>query len=269
MTKRIALCTFIMGGLSDLKGVWGSWLNTVKGPIDLVVIDNAAYLEEQQESFLDRFIHPFWPGNVFYFPQDDNLGVIKSMQFCYEQCPDYDIYAFIHNDVFVYKPGWDREVVNIFDYESRVGLVGFFGAEGIHPSSGRYNVWNNMLEAEIHGGRMVDGYREVAVLDGMSMFASKEMLDERNGIDTTFTVHHFYDLDLSLESIDRGYRNFAIATPIHHWSGVTACKPIFQEWANKLMGMEQGEQAIYQNNLLLWKKKWAKRLPWQVGMEWR
>jgi hypothetical protein len=230
--------------------------------------------DEKQFEFFSHYVMPFWPGKIDYLPQGDNLGVIKSMQLAYENS-DHDILAYLHNDLYIYEKGWDRRVEEIVRLESKVGLVGFFGAQGVHSNSGRFIVFSNMLEAEIHGGRMVEGYMEVAVLDGMAMFATREMLDVRGGVDTSFVVHHFYDLDLSLESVDRGYRNFIIATPIHHQSGLTANRPLFNDWANRVMqptsdkdDPPRGQDVMYQMNLQRWKTKWAHKLPWRVGEEW-
>lgn len=269
---KTCIAIFIMGGLHDSKSFWGALVQSVKGQeVDLIIVDNAPDAEDdpqQPKKFFDRFVTPFWPGEVFYCPQEDNLGMIKSMQFCYEQY-DYDLYCFLHNDLYIYEHDWLQRVKQLVKLESKVGLVGFFGASGISDNGGRYYVWNNMLEAEIHGTRIDEGYVEVAVLDGLAMFATKEMLDVRGGFDLSFDIHHFYDKDLSLESIDRGFRNFIIPVYCHHQSGVTACKPIFQEWANQYLGVEaKGEETLYVKNELLWMKKWKGKLPWEVGREW-
>lgn len=272
--KSMLISIAIMGGFAESKPFWGALLNSVQGPTDLLVIDNGAYDPPEDdlhnpEYCLNRFLVPFWPGEVFYHPQNDNLGVVKSLQYTYENF-QHDILAFLHNDVYIYKRGWDTEVKNLFECESMAGLVGFFGAEGIHPSGGRFLVRSNMLEAEVHGDRKRDGYMRVAVLDGLSMFASREMLAQRDGVDMSFEIHHFYDLDLSLESLDRGYHNFALFTPIHHQSGLTACRPMFNNWANDLLNMEKAQDAIYLANEKRWQKKWADKLrqPYHVNMPW-
>ncbi len=268
---RMLIAVFIMGQFTESKPFWGSLLNSVNGPVDLLVVDNGDFENikdklHQPKYCIDHFISPFWPGEVFYRPQPNNLGVIKSLQYTYENF-DHDILAFLHNDVYIYEKGWDTKVKHIFEIEENCGLVGFFGAAGIHQNSGRFHVINNMLEAEVHGSRVDNGrHYEVAVLDGLSMFASREMLAKRDGVDTNFMIHHFYDLDLSLESIDRGYRNFYLSTPIHHQSGMTACRPLFQNWVSEQVG--GGEGVIYQNNLMLWRKKWASKLPYQIGDTW-
>ncbi len=160
-------------------------------------------------------------------------------------------------------------MIDWFDNQPNTGLLGFFGGEGVHPSSGRFYVWNNMLEAEIHGSRFQSGHKQVAVLDGLCMIANRKMLDVRGGVDQEYLVHHFYDLDLSLESIDRGFKNYILPIYCHHQSGVTACRPLFQEWANKYTGQESaGEQILYNKNLQRFKDKWAHRLPYHITTGW-
>lgn len=265
--KDMLIVVPIMGRLAETKTYWGCLLNMTTGPTDLMVIDNAWDCGDGQEEFFAKYIEPHWPGEFMYRPQDDNLGVVQSMQYAYENT-NHSILAYLHNDIYIYREGWDIEVKQAFSELEKPGLIGFFGAEGVHPGSGRFNVWSNMLEAEIHGWRSKD-IKEVAVLDGLCMIASREMLDVRGGLDTSFNIHHFYDLDLSLESLDRGYKNYTLSIPCHHQSGVTACGPLFQEWANKYMGMEkEGERTIYTENHLRFMGKWAKRLPYSIQKGW-
>lgn len=273
---RMCIVVPVMGGLVESKPFWGCLLASVKGPVDLLIIDNAPKVENEgdQMTFFGKYIIPFWPGNVYYRQQEDNLGVPRSMQYAYEfeDTKRCDILAFIHNDLYIYDHGWDEQIVDLFlkqDVTSmaRIGLVGLFGATGIHSNGGRQQVWNNMLEAEIHGDREIKEVKEIAVLDGLSMIASRAMLDAGDGVDVGIDIHHFYDLDLSLESLERGFRNFYAPIFCHHQSGQTACRPAFQDWANERMGMEKGEEAIYLLNRERWMKKWGHKLPYTVGEE--
>jgi GT2 family glycosyltransferase len=266
MENLMVIAIPIMGGLVESKPFWGTLLHSVRGhPVDLCIVDNTGF-DEGQMPFFERFIEPYWPGDVLYIQNENNVGVIKSMQQVYERT-DNPCIAYLHNDVYVYKNGWTHSVIGMFDPQYRAGLVGFFGAEGADKNTGRFNVWNNMLEAERHGARFTVGVKEVGVLDGLSMFASREMLDVRGGVDTSFDIHHFYDLDLSLESIDRGFKNYVIPIPIHHQSGMTACKPTFQDWAKE--HIHGGEPTLYEKNKRRYIDKWGPYLPWQVGQEWK
>jgi len=270
--KSMVVVIPIMGRLNDLKPFWGLLLNNTLHA-DLFIVSNTppdVREQEQEELFFAKYIKPHWQGDVHYYPQADNIGVIEAMQLGYEKT-DHEIVAYLHNDLYIYEEGWDTDVIYQFETLDQPGLIGFFGGEGIHSNSGRNDVWSNMLEAEIHGGRFgaYGEAKEVAVLDGMAMIASREMLDVRDGLDTDFKIHHFYDLDLSLESLDRGYKNYIIPIAIHHHSGQTANYPDFNRWANRYMDMDDqpndGQNAIYLANRMRWVRKWVDKLPYHVS----
>lgn len=255
----------IMGGLIESKPYWGALLSSVAGPCNLMIIDNAPEADQGALEFFHTYIASRWPGLTTYHPQPDNLGVVRSLQFAYQNTTS-DLLAFLHNDIYVYEYGWDQIFCQFTDQEdNNVGLIGFFGAKGVAKNSGRFYVYNNMLEAEIHGNR-TNEIQEVAVLDGLCMVASRKMLEARDGVDCGYDVHHFYDLDLSLESLDRGFRNWVIPVFCHHQSGVTACRPLFNNWANEYM--EGGQDAIYNKNKDRFISKWQERLPYEVGRGW-
>ncbi len=247
----------VMGGLIESKPFWGLLLNMVTGPAELIVIDNSP--EADTQLFLGRFVDPFWPGEVVYQSNDNNVGLVQSLQQGYELARA-NIIVYMHNDVYIYQSGWDVLLKNVFESRKnqKVGLVGLFGAEQAHVNGGRVLCYSAMLEAEIHGNRMqTELTRQVSVLDGLFMAASREMLEARDGVDTTFEIHHFYDLDLSLESLDRGYTNWVVNVPFHHQSGVTACRPLYQEWAKQ----HGGDLEIYNRNKERYIAKWNHRLP--------
>lgn len=234
-----------------------------------MVIDNAPYSGEKQLSFFSRFIQPYWKGDFRYEPMKDNIGVINSMQYAYNNS-DADVIIFIHNDLFLYEQRWPQRIREIF-WESRqkgnvrAGLVGTFGAKGCSNDGGRFECYSNMLEAEIHSHRadLSSHLIQVVVLDGMFMACSREMLDAGGGVDTSYTIHHFYDKDLSLESIRRGFTNWVVPIPVHHESGITANASIFNEWADKNFG-DDGQMSIYLQNERRFIEKWSKYLPMRV-----
>lgn len=276
---EMAIIVPIMGGLHESKSFWGSIVGAGLQS-DLIVFDNGASVKENQQSFFERYVFPQMPQpeRCRYWPQEDNLGLVQTMQKCYMET-DYDVLCFIHNDLYIYSVMWDQEVLEVFETHPKTGLVGIFGAKGIFDNSVRFHVWNNLVEAEIHGYRLVSSAPplQVGVLDGMFMAVGRKMLDERNGVDTNFDIHHYYDLDLSLESIDRGFDNFVIPLYAHHVSGQTACKPIFQDWASAREGQKRGmeepmpraEYEVYfVENLARFTEKWRSRLPYHVDKGW-
>lgn len=276
---KMAIVVPIMGGLHESKSFWGSIVGAGLES-DLIIFDNGANIKENQENFFKSYVFPQMPNpnGCFYWPQEDNRGLVQTMQDCYEKT-DYDVLCFIHNDLYIYETGWDQDVLDVFAGSPKAGLVGIFGAKGVFQNSVRFHVWNNLVEAEVHGYRLISGSPSinVGVLDGMFMAASRKMLDTRGGVDTNFDIHHYYDLDLSLESIDRGFDNYIIPLYAHHVSGQTACKPAFQDWASAREGEKRGmEQPMpraeyevyYVENLRRFTQKWGHRLPYHVDKGW-
>lgn len=280
---KAAIVVPIMGYLAETKAFWGCLVSSIEGPTDIIVIDNGAKMfndpailtqYERTEEFLNRYVKGKFNGNFLYFPQEDNLGLVESLQWGYDHL-EYDILIYIHNDLFIYSYGWDQAIKDVFVNESNnAGLVGCFGAEGVFAGGGRLHVWSNMLEAEIHGNRYWHDHdpmrpKEVAVLDGMMMAMSMKMLEVRKGVDRSFKVHHFYDLDLSLESLDRGFKNYVLPIYVHHQSGVTACRPAFQEWSNRKEGVDRAEYNVYYvGNQEHFDQKWQHRLPYHIKNGW-
>jgi hypothetical protein len=229
-----------------------------------MVIDNAPYTGEGQLAFFSRFIEPYWRGKFEYRTAGDNMGLINSMQYAYKES-NHEVIIFMHNDLFLYDYQWVRVIQGVFEHAStNVGLVGTFGAKGCSNDGGRFECYSNMLEAEIHSYRMLSGDRqEVTVLDGMLMACSRAMLDAGNGVDIEYSIHHFYDKDLSLESIQRGFRNYVVGIPVHHESGITANGQLFNDWANKHFG-DDGQMALYLKNERRFISKWSHALPMRV-----
>lgn len=254
----------IMGGFGESRPFWGCLLNMVQGPdTDLRVIDNTGY-DEGQKEYLERFVFAHWNGKTYYDQMEDNLGMIKSMQHAYEKEREDKnrVLAFVHNDLYIYQLGWDNLVKEFM--RDDIGILGFFGGEHCGLGGGRLYNWSNMLDAESHGGRNTGEHKEVAVLDGMTLMTNIKMLDVKDGFDLDYDVHHFYDADICLESLDRGFKNYSLNFPVHHQGGLTACRGDFQEWANKYVGHDGGEQVIYSKNRDLFERKWNARLPYHV-----
>lgn len=281
---KMAIVVPIMGGLHESKSFWGLLTSHAGKESDLIIFDNGAgdpelvKRENNPENFFKSYVIPYWESKAYYWPQSDNLGLVETMQKVYEET-NYDVLCFIHNDLYIYTHGWDLLVKDVFTRFDKAGLVGVFGAKGVLQNSGRFHVYNNMVEAEVHGFRasLSDQPINVAVLDGMFMAASRKMLDVRGGVDTNFDIHHYYDLDLSLESIERGFDNYIIPLYVHHVSGQTACKPAFQDWASEREGKKRGLEApmpraeyevYYRENLKRFTDKWGSKLPYHVDKGW-
>ena len=257
----------VMGSLHQTKSFWGLLLETVgKSDLaDLFVIDNSP--DEDAKEFIEfykKFIIPHWKAGVArYFHPQNNIGVVRSLQHAYENTSTPYL-VFMHNDLYIYKSGWVADVEEIFDNRNQVGLIGVFGGLGLHRSGMRFENSSNMLEAEIHGYRRNGGSFRCTVIDGMFMACQRTMLDAKRGFDVGYDIHHFYDLDISMESINRGFENWAIMLPVHHVNGVTANGKTFNDWADDYI--PGGQIELYKKNQLRFTSKWLGRLPYDVRL---
>ena len=123
--------------------------------------------------------------------------------------------GFVHDDVLVHEYGWDQRVLQQFD-DPAVGVVGFAGALGHgYPDlyKGEFRLGNmgrsvefrsGLHDAEAHGKRFT-GECDVAVLDGMALFARRELFDKA-GPWPEETGYWIYDYWLCCEARRHGYR---------------------------------------------------------------
>lgn len=265
MKNKTTIVVPIMGSLNETKSFWGLLINTVgqNDMADLLVIDNSP--DEQAADFVDffrRFVSPQWKaGTARYFHPLDNLGVVKSLQYAYE-ATETDYLVYIHNDLYIYNNNWISKVEDLFESRTKAGLIGVFGGLRLEKSGMRVENSSNMLEAEIHGHRRTHDYFKCTVIDGMFMACRRSMLDAGDGFDTGYDIHHFYDLDTSMESIKRGFDNYCLLLPVHHVNGVTANAQTFNDWASSYI--DGGQMALYQKNQLRFTRKWIKKLPYDV-----
>jgi GT2 family glycosyltransferase len=192
---RLTLAIPVMNQLEDTKGMWGCHIANIrdKENVELLVIDNGS--TDGTQEFLNRYVFPYFPNHKLVHNQE-NVGVLKSMNQCIKESSG-DVIAILHNDVYVLEYGWDDRIMQQFKTIPKLGLAGFLGAQGVGWTGGRQNTFSNMLEAEIHGARE-RGQRRVAIFDGLSLIGRREMFEAVGGFDEGYTIHHFYDRDISL-----------------------------------------------------------------------
>ncbi len=257
---KLTLAIPVMGQLEDTKGVWGTHIANIsdKENTEILVINNAS--KDNTKEFLERFVFPHFPDHRIV-DNKDNIGVVGSMQ----QCVDYakgDVIAILHNDLYVFEYGWDKRVLNEFEADDKLGLLGFLGSRAVGITGGRQFTMSNMIEAEIHGERITDA-RSCVIFDGMSLIGRKKMFQEVGGFDLGYTYHHFYDRDISMKSFTSGWNNKTIGVLCHHKSGVTANRADYQTWIDKKMETSNftGDKASYDRSEAYFINKWKKFLP--------
>lgn len=205
-----------------------------------------------------------------YIKNDKNIGLVRSAQFAYELAlpVEADILVLTHNDVWLYPEPiinvsddyihWDESLVDEFRHDN-LGVVGLFGSKGCGREGHRLGTFGSLIEIAGHGRQMEKWIEPAVCLDGFFLACSMKMLKAAGGFDQRYKWHHVYDYDISLTSIELGYRNAVINIPCHHLSGLTANNDAFAT----------SGQDVHHANYERWKEKWSAKLGLRVDENWR
>lgn len=138
--------------------------------------------------------------------------------------------AFFHCDLMVREKGWDHRVVDAFDADDDLALLGFVGSNEIDEYGGRgggtmlnylgdfYEGIGQASPAEAHGRRMA-GVEPAAVLDHCSMIFDSAILKVLTPQEGNFAPEHFYDRILSCEVLEKGFHIAVLGASVDHFSG--------------------------------------------------
>lgn len=171
-----------------------------------------------------------------------NKDVLPAYQEAYE-FNDRPILGMVHDDVMIYESGWDSRVLEEFR-DRDVGLVGFAGGLGhcsadlysvpYHlPNLARQNFMSNLRDAERHGARFT-GARDVAVLDGLSLFVRRSILEKAGGWPLDRPIGYWlYSEWLCCEVRRQGYRIRLVGVDCEHLGGKSSAhiakSPTYEE----------------------------------------
>ena len=204
------------------------------------------------------------------------LGVDAALQ----QYPDAEVIACLHDDLELQDPQWVQKVLDRFDRQPAIGLLGFGGAIGLGADEiyktayqpvqlARKGFRSNLVDAEVHGLRSLLPER-VACLDGFSQIGRRAFWEgwgfQRHRPDGIATVdyrpwhvlqdlgliHHIYDSALGLLAARYGWETWYLPIRCKHWGGQTAVGDAgYQAWAKQQVEggdhgfWEQGHRAVY------------------------
>ncbi|MFW5435053.1 glycosyltransferase family 2 protein [Paenibacillus apiarius] len=190
------------------------------GQLPILIVDNGSRAEYMDElrSLSD-----------YYIRNEENIGVIPAMDQAW-QVLDTPYIMYLHNDLFILEPEFDVRVNRILTEVPFVGVAGFGGAHSVNCVGVRTSFTSNLVDAESHGTRLLEDYAPSVVLDGMCLIVRKELIQLIGGLVNHFSIHHYYDMDICLEAIYRGYKVLTIGVPIHHLGSRTASQPEYAAW---------------------------------------
>jgi len=215
----------------------------------------------------------------------ENIGVLPTFKQGVELSSG-DLVCFIHNDVLIHEQGWNERVAWAFAEDHKLGLAGLLGARGVNPDGGREGTMSHMLGAEwgkteiqpaaIHHGELMMARHSAIVLDGVGMFFRKSALHDVAEHSNIFAddrpPHHWYDRNICLNFIFRGWHVDVIGIQFDHFSGATAnVSPQYHLGAKRWCeehGAEMPENnadlGVYKVGEKQFLEEWGKYLPAHV-----
>lgn len=138
-----------------------------------------------------------------------------------------EIIGLMHDDVEIHENTWDQRVLKQFE-DPQVGIVGFFGATAHGdpdmyqkpfsvPQFARRNVLANMRNGEGHCQNF-KGDCDVVILDGLSLFVRRKILDAMGGWPQNCAVNYIgYDYMACFEARRQGYKVRLVGTEFTHY----------------------------------------------------
>lgn len=265
----------IMDQLSDAIGILKLLRDNTSRNVEFLIIDNGS--TDPVEDVFRRYIRP---AKLNYIRNEQNIGLVKTMQQAYENCKT-EYLTILHDDVFIYEKNWDITVLELIKNIGNIGVAGFFGVQGIGKVGERIQDveyenqapgMSNMLEAEKHGMRLKSDWSACASVDGFAMIINMELLNKTNGFDQRYQYHHYYDRDICLESLRYGYNNIVVGVMCHHLSGLTANRGQYQNWIDEKTAKDRtedqelrtGDKWTHDTNAKIFYDKWNEVTPLYV-----
>lgn len=151
--------------------------------------------------------------------------------------------VYLHDDVYIQNTNFISDILNIFNSDENIGLIGVAGAK-IIPVSGIWQEDHRKVGKVFRSNRgcielldyneVTDLYTEVKGIDGLIMITQHDLLWR----DDIFDGCHFYDLSQSVEFLKKGLK-VVVAHQENAWC-IHDCKDI-----NPL-----GEFEVYRNKFL-------------------
>lgn len=119
--------------------------------------------------------------------------------------------VYLHQDVFIINKNFINELIEVFDGDNYLGVMGVVGTKELPPSG---NWWESALTVgkvyENHTGKMLllsfkevtKAYEEVQVLDGLVLITQYDVPWRED----LFKGFHYYDISQCVEFKKSGYK---------------------------------------------------------------
>jgi len=253
--KRVSIVIAVWNQLAYTKlAVEFIMKNTPLSLFELVIVDNGS--RPDVKAYFDLLKDKM---EINYIRNGENLGPIRAINQG-AAAAKYDYIAVMHNDVIILENGWLERIVSVMDRDPAIGIAGLAGRKEIYRTgcvneeSLKHNLQNEDLNEP-----MKEEVSEVAVVDGLCFIMRREFLEKAGTLDETYGYMHCYDMDVSLASVNAGFRNVVVKTEAMHIGngGITRKTREYKE----LVGDDYG---LLKRNCKILARKWRDLLPLKV-----
>jgi GT2 family glycosyltransferase len=224
-------------------------------PYELVIVDNGS--GPDVKAYFDSVRGE---ADISYIRNEKNVGPIAAINQAF-RAARYDWLAVIHNDVVVFEKDWLGKITGVMERDASIGLAGLAGRKEIYRNGcvNEASLRHNLKNEEDLGPAMEEEVAEVAVVDGLCFVLRKGLLGRIQGLDESYGYMHCYDLDLSLQSIQAGYRNVVVKIEAMHMGngGRTRNMKGYRE-------LVRDDYGLLKKNCKILSRKWARMLPVKV-----
>lgn len=220
---------------------------------EFIIIDNGSDIPIQEADFLGATI----------VRNEKGTGVYPTFKQGFEIATG-DVVAFFHSDLFISSRGlsWNNKVLETFESNPNLGLLGFIGSNEIDRAGGRGVGTASCFEGDkltdgINNwqgshwnkhGKYLSGYMKSAVVDGCAMIIRRTVW-EKIGYRENFPPHHFYDRLIACQMLEAGYEIGTLGIACDHISGQTANQEqSYQRFAFDWLKTHITEEMVFDEN---------------------
>jgi len=201
---------------------------------ELVIADNGSSDATQDTLTKDA--------GIVYIRNEGNLGIARA---CNEAAKlvHNGIFCFMHNDVYVWQQDWTSRLAGFLAATEDAGVVGLYGAKVLRKDGSFRG--RSIVHAKKDVPAMRSSFTKVAAVDGLLLAMSRRVLQQTGGFDERFSIH-YYDKDISMRAMDKGFTNYVLNLPFEHASASTRKQikgedTIREEARRRFVGLWQGQ----------------------------
>ena len=209
--------------------------------INVIIVDNGS----KDLSYLNGY-------DVKIIKNSCNTGVVAAVNQGLDIVSSKYI-LIIHNDVVVEKKNWIKKAVEFLDNNFNVGVIGTSGWKGLKKDG--TPDWPTLLSSITkYGHKFSQDFEEVIVTDGQCNLIRNIGIR----LDPCYGLMHFYDIDLSLQYRQRGYKSYVMKANVEHFAEDRKLSTIENPGYT---GIVKNDSLLYQENRTKFVEKWKAYLP--------